>query len=115
MNLKIVHSKFTEVIEIKPEIACDLWKEIYFALPFESNAEKWKQEIYFKVPVKIKGGDKSARVEPGDVAYYPPMNVLCVFYGSSQPIAPVNIIGRVKNPEKFSEVRQGDLIRIEGV
>lgn len=112
MNLKIIHKNFTEIIELAPEIAPETCREIYYAAPFESSAEKWKQEIYFKIPLKIKKENQSPRVEKGDVAYFPLMKVLCIFYGTSQPVAPVNVIGKVKNTEKFKDVKQGDLIRI---
>lgn len=115
MNLKLTHKNFTEIIELKPELAPETCRDIYCKAPFESNAEKWRQEIYFKIPVKIKSENQSAKVEKGDVAYFPPMKVLCIFYGTSQPVAPVTIIGKIKNPEKFIEVKEGDLIRVERV
>jgi len=117
MNLKIIHKNFTEIIEINPEINPETSMEIYYASPFESNAERWKQEIYFKIPIKIKikKENQNANIKKGDVAYFPLMKVLCIFYGNTQPIAPVNIIGEIKNPEKFMEVKQGDLIKIERV
>ncbi len=54
----------------------------------------------------------SEKVEKGDVAYFHPMKVLCIFYGTSQPIAGVSIIGKVNNAEKFADVRSGDLIKL---
>jgi len=111
MNLKIIHENFTEIIELD-ENSPGTCREIYNAAPFQSNAEKWKQEIYFKIPVKLKKENQSAAVKKGDVTYFPPMRVLCIFYGTSQPVAPVNVIGKVKNPGKFSEVRSGDLMKV---
>ena len=114
-NLKIIHKNFTDIIEINPELNPETCRGIFQAAPFQSSAEKWKQEIYFKIPVNIGKENQSAEVEKGDVAYFPPMKVLCIFYGNTQPVAPVNIVGKVKTPEKFIEVKQGDLIRIERI
>jgi hypothetical protein len=113
MNLKIIHKNFTDIIELNWDAAPETCLTVYNAVPFQSYAEKWKQEIYFKISVKIRKENQSAKVEKGDVAYFPPMSVLCVFYSTSQPVAPVNIIGKVRNPEKFAEIKEGDLIRIE--
>ena len=113
MNLKLIHENFTQIIELDPVAAPETCREIYYGAPFNSDAQKWRQEIYFKIPVSIKKENQSARVEKGTAAYFPPMKVLCIFYGNTQPVAPVNIIGRVDKPENFARIRQGDLIRIE--
>ncbi len=75
---------------------------------------RWKEEIYFEIPVKM-GGEKAKRnVEMGDLAFWPMGNAFCVFYGESQPYSPVNIIGRItKNLGLFRRVRSGAKIRVE--
>jgi len=41
-------------------------------------------------------------------------SAICIFYGSSQPYSPVNIIGKVtKNLEMFRQVKSGMKIRVE--
>lgn len=83
-------------------------------LPLEGRVARWKEEIYFEIPVKM-GGEKAKRnVEMGDLAFWPMGNAFCVFYGESQPYSPVNIIGRItKNLGLFSRVRSGAKIRVE--
>ncbi|HQD39780.1 MAG: hypothetical protein GX766_03340 [Firmicutes bacterium] len=77
---------------------------IYEALPLEARGSRWGDEIYFSTPVKL-GPEEGARaeVEVGALAYWPPGNAFCIFFGptpastGSQPQAasPVNVFGRV--------------------
>lgn len=84
------------------------------ALPVEGYASTWLEEVYFEVPVRM-GEEKAVRqVERGTIAYWPAGRAICVFYGSSQPIGPVNPIGRVtKGLELFARVQTGAKIRME--
>jgi len=84
------------------------------ALPLEGYASTWLEEVYFEVPVRL-GEEKPVReVEKGAIAYWPAGSAICVFYGSSQPIGPVNLIGRVTSGlELFARVKIGAKIRIE--
>ncbi len=93
------------------------------ALPIESVAYRWGDEVYFDTPVDV--GEESARetVEKGTVAYWPPGNALCIFWGPTpasrspdeiRPASPVNVVGRViGDPSVFSKVRSGSKIRVE--
>ena len=74
------------------------------ALPINASANVWGDEIYFGIPIMaVEAGDARADVEVGTLAYWPPGNAFCIFYGptpvsaGSQPVAasPVNIVGRV--------------------
>ncbi len=83
-------------------------------LPIEGRAALWKQEVYFEVPVKMGEEKPRAKVEKGDLAFWPMGNAFCIFYGESQPYSPVNIIGKVtKNLENFERVKSGAVIRLE--
>jgi len=83
-------------------------------LPLEGRAALWKEEVYFEIPVKMGEEKSRARVEKGDLAFWPMGNALCIFYGESQPYSPVNIVGRVtKNLELFERVKSGSVIRVE--
>lgn len=86
------------------------------ALPIEGFAALWKEEVYFETPV-VMGEEKSkAKVEKGDLAYWPLGKAFCVFYGESQPYSPVNIIGKIgANLEMFAKVKSGSVIRVERV
>ena len=84
------------------------------ALPVEGYASTWLEEVYFEVPVRM-GEEKAVRqVEKGTIAYWPAGSAICIFYGSSQPIGPVNPIGRItRNLELFARVKVGARIRME--
>ncbi len=84
------------------------------ALPLEGYASTWLEEVYFEVPVRL-GREKAVRkVEKGTIAYWPAGSAICVFYGSSQPIEPVNPMGRITSGlELFARVRVGAKIRME--
>ena len=85
-------------------------------LPLEGRAALWKEEVYFEIPVKMGEEKAKATVETGTIAYWPMGSALCIFYGSSQPYSPVNIIGKVtKNLEIFRQIKSGMKIRVEAV
>ena len=78
--------------------------KILEALPFESAANVWGDEIYFDIPLKIDP-EPDARVDVaiGDLAYWPAGPAFCIFFGPTpvstgdQPRAysPVNVFGRI--------------------
>jgi len=83
-------------------------------LPIEGRAALWKEEVYFEIPVKMGEEKAKATVETGTIAYWPMGSAICIFYGSSQPYSPVNVIGKVtKNLEMFRQVKSGMKIRVE--
>jgi len=83
-------------------------------LPIEGRAALWKEEVYFEIPVKMGEEKARAKVQKGDLAYWPMGNALCIFYGESQPYSPVSIVGRVtRNLELFERVKSGSVIRVE--
>jgi len=83
-------------------------------LPLEGRAALWKEEVYFQIPVKIGEEKAKGTVEVGDVAFWPMGSALCVFFGTSQPYSPVNVLGKIKeNLELFSQVKSGATIKVE--
>jgi len=84
------------------------------SLPLEGLAATWMEEVYFEVDLKMGVENAKTRVETGAVAYWPMGSAICIFYGSSQPVGPVNIIGRVtEGLELFRRVKAGTVIRME--
>ena len=84
------------------------------ALPIEGRAALWKEEVYFETPIIVGAEKAKAKVEKGDLAYWPMGKAFCIFYGESQPYSPVNIIGKVTaNLELFAKVKSGSVIRVE--
>ncbi|UCG36664.1 MAG: hypothetical protein JSV64_08740 [Candidatus Bathyarchaeota archaeon] len=82
--------------------------------PIEGRAALWKEEVYFEIPVKM--GDEKAKpqVEKGTIAYWPMGTALCIFYGTSQPYSPVNIVGKItENLQIFSDAKSGTRIKVK--
>ncbi|MCW4020784.1 MAG: cyclophilin-like fold protein [Candidatus Bathyarchaeota archaeon] len=122
-KIKIVSEKIGEVeaelLEAKnPETVNAIWE----ALPFETRANTWGDEIYFSIPVRLGEENAQPTVELGDLGYWPPGQGFCIFFGPTpmsrggeiRPANPVNVFGKVKGDLKvFKKVRSGDKIRIE--
>jgi hypothetical protein len=94
-------------------------RELWDRLPVETRATLRGEELYFPVllPKATEAAEPKA-VEVGDVAYWPPENVLCLFYGHTQaktdkhdPVTPVGRI--VEGMEDCGLVRQNETLRIE--
>jgi hypothetical protein len=86
------------------------------ALPFEGRAARWKEEIYFETPVKLGVEKAKSNVEVGTIAYWPMGSALCIFYGTTQPYSPVNLVGKITgNLELFAKLKSGTKIRVEKV
>ena len=95
---------------------------IWAALPIKGNANRWGDEIYFSISVKI--GEENARDEVGvgSVAYWPPGKALCIFFGPTpvgrhgepRAASPVNVFGKiVGDAAVFRKVRANDEISLE--
>jgi len=92
------------------------------ALPVESRAQRWGDEVYFGIPVETGEEDAQADVDFGIVAYWPPGKALCFFFGPTPastdetPVAasPVNIFGRLTaiEPEKLKKIPIGENVKV---
>jgi len=89
--------------------------------PFEADAERWGDEVYFELPVKLGLKGERTLMEVGEVAYWPDRNCLCIFFGPTpiskdeRPIAysKVKPLGRVvEGLNRLKEVSNGELIRV---
>ena len=94
------------------------------SLPFESIVNTWGDEIYFGVPAQAAlEPEARARVEVGDLAYWPSMPAFCIFFGATPvshdgtPVAAskVNVFGRLEkvDVEELRSVRDGERIVVE--
>jgi hypothetical protein len=95
------------------------------ALPIESQAGRWGEEIYFRIPAKadLEPGATDLRAV-GDLAYWPPGPSFCIFFGRTlsstgpEPRAssPVNLVGRLEMDAAtlavLKQVRPGDAVRV---
>ncbi len=88
-------------------------RKIAEKLPIEAEFSTWGDEIYFTIPVKTPEENSRDIVELGEIAYWPPGNAFCIFYGATpgsteeeiRPASPVNPLGRIKgDPKIFKEL-----------
>jgi len=93
------------------------------AVPFESKAQTWGEELYFTTPVNAKlEPDAKQIVEPGTVCFWTEGDALALPYGRT-PISSderpklasrCNILGRVEgDPKLLAKVRSGDPVKVE--
>jgi hypothetical protein len=81
-------------------------RALWDALPLESAAQTWGEEVYFSVPLSCPLDDPQATVPSGAVGYWPPGRSVCLFFGQ-QPVSPVNIIGVLEDDPAILSVVQG--------
>jgi len=109
--------------ELTDEYSPETFRMVVNALPIESTAYRWGDEVYFSTPVTASEENAREVVEKGTIAFWPPGNALCIFWGPTpvsrtpdeiRPASPVNVLGRVLgDPTVFSKVRSGDKIKVE--
>lgn len=96
-------------------------RQIYDALPLETRASTWGDEIYFAIPVTSAPENEHEVVQLGDLGYWPPGSAFCIFFGRTpasvggeiRPASAVNVFGKVTgDPTIFKRVRRGTTVRI---
>jgi len=88
-------------------------KKLWEILPTENSGSRWGDEIYFPIPTKMQEQDAQASVPSGTIAFWPPGDSFCIFFGQT-PASPVNVIGTLDgNPDEFKQISGGQLIRLE--
>ena len=84
-------------------------RQILQNLPLKVKLNIWGDEIYTDpIPINAEEEKPKELVQLFDVAYWPPGQALCLFYGPTpissdgqiKPYSPVNIIGKIQNPNK---------------
>ena len=95
---------------------------IWARLPIEAKGETWGDEIYFAIGVRAAAESPREVVGLGDLAYWPPGQAFCIFFGPTpmsrgdeiRPASAVNVVGRiVGEPTVFKNVRAGTRVRLE--
>ena len=120
MRIKITSGIISAAAELADTLTA---KEIYNAMPIEASANRWGDEIYFPIPVKLDAEpDAREIVEIGDIAYWPEGSCFCIFWGRTpaskgneiRAASEVNVFGKIKEDARiFSKVKSGDLIVLE--
>ena len=100
-------------------------RNILDALPFESSANVWGDEIYFDIPLGLEQEpDARADVEVGDLAYWPAGPAFCIFFGPTpvstgdkpRAYSPVNVFGRIiGDARRFKSVSGGATVRVNPI
>ncbi len=73
------------------------------ALPLTCAGNTWGDEIYFRIPVDADGSNLNEVVQMGDLAFWPPGNAFCIFFGPTpasrgdeiRAASGVEVVGRV--------------------
>ena len=98
---------------------------LWDALPITGSVQTWGDEIYFSIPVEAEeAADAQATVDKGAVAYWPPGDALCLFWGPTpmsrgneiRPASPVNVLGLIDgDPAVLARVADGARITVERI
>ena len=97
-------------------------KLVWESLPIEASGSTWGDEIYFRTPIFAEEENAREVVDMGDVAYWPPGQALCLFFGPTpasqgdeiRPASAVNVVGRIEgDATMLKQVRSGSQIRVE--
>jgi len=120
MKIKI----FVNDIEAEAELKnTPTAKAIFNIMPIDGAANRWGDEIYFVIPLKLNL-EKNAKdvVEKGDLAYWPEGCCFCIFFGKTpasteteiKAASKVNVFGKIKGDlSEFKNVRNDDLVIVE--
>ena len=90
-------------------------------LPINSPINLWGEEIYFPVDLYLDNELPQETVDIGDIAYWPPGNAFCIFFGETpasidgniKPASAVTVIGILESdPEVLKRVKSGENIII---
>ena len=96
--------------------------KVWEALPISASASTWGDEIYFPTPVQADEEDAVETVDMGAVAYWPPGQAICLFFGPTpmsvgdeiRPASPVNVFGSIEgDPRALKSVSSGEQIVVE--
>ena len=119
-RIKITASDLSVFAELNDTSTADL---VWDSLPMEASGSTWGDEIYFRTPISADEEEEAREVvEMGDVAYWPPGQALCLFFGPTpasqgdeiRPASAVNVLGRIEGDATvLKQVRSGSKVRVE--
>tara|TARA_B100001750_G_scaffold88658_1_gene69971 strand:- start:37 stop:423 length:387 start_codon:yes stop_codon:yes gene_type:complete len=114
---------FVDSIAVKGVLNETSTADLFWAnLPMEHTISTWGDEIYFNTSIVADEEDSVPTVDLGDIAYWPPGQAICLFYGPTpmslgkeiRPASPVNLVGKMDGDvTPLKSISSGALIRIE--
>ncbi len=119
-NIKIISKNFEFLVELNDSKTS---QEIIKKLPIVSRSNIWGNEIYFQIPVYSELENGIEILDTGSVAYWPPGNAFCIFFGKTpastgdkpQAASPVTVIGKIidnKSLPDLKKISNGDIIEL---
>ncbi|MBA7508964.1 hypothetical protein ES705_00899 [subsurface metagenome] len=119
-NIKIISKNFEFLVELNDSKTS---QEIIKKLPIVSRSNIWGNEIYFQIPVYSELENGIEILDTGSVAYWPPGNAFCIFFGKTpastgdkpQAASPVTVIGKIidnKSLPDLKKISDGDIIEL---
>jgi len=119
-DIKIVYKNFEFLDKLNDSKTS---QEILKKLPIVSRANRWGDEIYFQIPVYSELENGIEILDIGSVAYWPPGNAFCIFFGKTpastgdkpQAASPVTVIGKIidnKSLPDLKKISDGDIIEL---
>ena len=120
MKIKIFVNEIEAEAELKNTPTA---KAIFDILHVDGAANRWGDEIFFVIPLKLDlEKDANDVVEKGDLAYWPEGCCFCIFFGKTpasteteiKAASKVNVFGKIKGDlSEFKNVGNGDLVIVE--
>ena len=118
--IKIISKNFEFLVELNDSKTS---QEIIKKLPIVSRSNIWGNEIYFQIPVYFELENGIEILDTGSVAYWPPGNAFCIFFGKTpastkdkpQAASPVTVIGKIidnKSLPDLKKISDGDMIEL---
>jgi hypothetical protein len=118
--IKIISKNFEFLVELNDSKTS---QEIIKKLPIVSHLNIWGNEIYFQIPVYFELENGIEILDTGSVAYWPPGNAFCIFFGKTpastgdkpQAASPVTVIGKIidnKSLPDLKKISDGDIIEL---
>jgi hypothetical protein len=119
MKLRLVFPSVTLTAELRDTATA---RALLAAVPFESRAQTWGEEVYFTTPASAQlEPDARQVVEPGTLCFWTQGDALALPFGRT-PISsderpklanPCNVLGRLDDFSLLGKVKPGDKVRVE--
>ena len=119
-RIRITAGEVSVTASLNDSATADL---VWDALPLEASGNTWGDEIYFRIAVNASEEDGASDVvEMGAVAYWPPGQALCLFFGRTpasrgdeiRAASAVNPLGSIEGDATvLKQVRSGARIAVE--